>query len=142
MYELAARRVHSVDVLWQTFLKIEEATSTIVFLNDLCTPEELQHAISTGGDGGSGATNIWNVFEEYCNKTPLEVPVPELSEDSDIRATRPFVSDRLWSLFCVLRAVRLRFVILAGWSVDRRIYIDWREDKVINQLLVRALPLS
>ena len=139
MYELATIRTNAIDVLWRTLGEIEKVTATAVMLNDLFVTEELNHALSTGGSGSKGAKNVMEMFEVCRDKAPLERPMPEFLDSSDIRATRPFVSDRIWSLFFVLRGVHLRLLILAGWSVDKQTYLDWRDDKVINQLLCQAL---
>ncbi|WP_420617293.1 toll/interleukin-1 receptor domain-containing protein [Candidatus Palauibacter sp.] len=130
---LRAKTVNGVALLWRSLVDIKDEASTALYFDAIILPEECDDALR--GAVGKGPDNVRAMFEACRDKSPLDRPVPAFVSDPNIDATRPFVSQRLWSLYTTIRAVHLRLLILAGWSFDRKQYIDWRDDDIVNEHL-------
>ena len=132
--ELTPARISAVDTVWREVLRIDDYTSTPRFLADLFTTDELNRALQKGHKSLTG------MFEECRDRFSLDTPNELVAASADLSAIRPFVSDRLWSLFFVIRAIYGRLGILTAQSVDRKQYLDWRQDRLMNELLEQVLP--
>lgn len=130
--ELAAKRVSAVDTLWRHIVGMEDHYSELLSLLNICTPQELSDALDGKHQG------IMGMLESGYKKSPLREPGPYVT-NPDIPATRPFVSERLWSLFFVIRAVYGRLAVLVGMSYEKKQYIDWATDDLMNTLVGRVL---
>ena len=137
MSELAEARIKAVDTLWRTLIMIDDYSGAARYLADLFTVEELNEVLR-GERKGTLDVMFKECRERFSMHAPVEPP-PEVT-DSAVKATRPFVSDKLWSLFFVVRAVYMRLGFLAAQSVEKEQYVDWRTDSGINQLLEQVLP--
>ena len=131
--ELSAKRISAVDTLWRTIVMMGDHYSEVLSLLNICTPQELNDAL-----GGKRHQGIMGMFETGYKKSPLCEPGP-FARDPDIPATRPFVSERLWSLFFVVRAVYGRLAVLMGMSYEKKQYVDWTTDNPMNALISRVL---
>ena len=130
--ELAAKRIAAVDTLWRSIVGLGDHYSEVLSLLNICTPQELNDGL------GGKHKGIMGMFEAGYKKSPLYEPGP-FSKDPDIPATRPFVSERLWSLFFVVRAVYGRLAVLMGMSYEKKQYVDWTTDGLTNTLVSRVL---
>lgn len=133
--ELTHTRIKAVDALWRELVRLEDYGGTARILADLFTVEELNAALQ------KGHKNVTGMFEECREKFGFGQgqPTEFFSDSPDLEAARPFVSDRLWSLFFVIRAIYGRLGILAAKSVDQKQYLDWRHDELLNELLGQVL---
>lgn len=137
---LSAKTTDGVDLLWRSIGNIKEEASTAFYLDALVLSEECNDALS--GAAGKGPDNVRAMFEACRNKSSLDQPAPVFLRDPNIDAARPFVSERLWSLYTTIRAIHLRLLLLAGWSYDRKHYIDWRGDEIVNEHLQQMFALE
>ena len=106
--------------------------SEVLSLVRICTPQELNDVFV------GKHPKLMGLFEAGYKKSPLHEPGPLLT-DPNIPATRPFVSDRLWSLFFVVRAVYGRLAVLMGMSYQNKQYVDWTTDDLMNTLVSLVL---
>ncbi len=131
--ELSAKRIAAVDSLWRSVVGMRDYYSDALSLVGLYTAQELNDVL-----GGKHPT-LMGIFEANYRKTPLRGELAPHMTDPDIPATRPFVSDRLWSLFYIIRAVHGRLNFLVGTSYEKRQYVDWTTDDLINNLVSQVL---
>lgn len=128
------RRVGAVDTLWSAILKIDDQISTARLLSDLYTVEELNHVLQ------KGHPTLTGLFAKCHEQFSVDTPMGGLVTSKDMEVVRPFVSDRLWSLFFMIRAIYYRLGMLTAKSVDRKQYLEWRHDELIRKSLVKILP--
>lgn len=130
---LSAKTTNAVELLWHTLGHIKEETSPALYFDALVHPKECDDALR--GAVGEGPDNVRAMFEACRDRYPLDRRDPAFVDNPSIDAVRPFVSDRLWSLYGTIRAIHVRLLILACWSYDRQQYIDWRDDEIVNRHL-------
>ena len=131
--ELGAKRIAAVDTLWRNIVGMGDYYSDAFSLVRLCTPQELTNVL------GGKHPALMRFFEANYKKSPLCGELAPNMTDPDIPATRPFVSDRLWSLFFVIRAVHGRLNYLLATSYENKQYSDWTTDDFMNKLVRQVL---
>lgn len=136
MSELTDARIRAVDALWRELVRIDDLSSPARYLADLFTVEELNRVLQEGHE------SLSETFETCRDLFFSNTRQPEtLLLGADVRATRPLVSDRLWYLFFVTRAIHMRLGYLAAKSLEQKRYVDWKGDSGMSQLLLRVLPI-
>ena len=111
MNTLADWRLWAVDLMWQATLEIRERSGSLILL-DILRPSE---------------------YQDLVTRSDLR---PQLLSEEDatkigaveIERTRPFVSDELFRLVFLYRAMRARMCIVLAWGVRNGCINPWFED--------------
>lgn len=128
------RQIQAVEHLWQVVRKLSSEFSGVVLVDTILTPSELVAYFAEGKSAQLGQFIL-----EYADmNVALRKSVDAGANDADNE--RPFVTNRLWSIFFVLRALYGRTALLLSNSYRKRTFIDWRTDGGCDQLLRAILP--
>jgi hypothetical protein len=128
------RQIQAIEHLWQVLRNLSSEFGSVVLVDDMYTPSELE-AYFTEGEHASMASFI----REYAD---INFALRKLTSAgaNDADKERPFVSNRLWSVFFVLRGLYGRTALLLTNSYEESRYSDWRADSGCDQLLRAILP--
>jgi hypothetical protein len=123
------RQIQAVEHLWQVVRNLSSEFSLVVFVDTIFTPSELD-AYFTQGE----YAQIVDGIREYAD---LNVPLRKFASagTNDAAKERPFVTNRLWSIFFVLQALYGRTSLLLTNSYKESRFINWRTDSGCDQLL-------
>jgi hypothetical protein len=123
------RRLQAIEKLWKAFLEIQKKTPMAVTFSDNLEVTEYNHYFENEG--------LHGLLEEVRNHTTIFKMLNEIG--ADVEQCRPFIGERLYSLFFVYRAVvgRTCFLFSQGIAISK--IPDWRTDSGINQLLSSVL---
>ncbi|RTM03881.1 MAG: hypothetical protein EKK31_17730 [Hyphomicrobiales bacterium] len=131
---LNQRQIQAVENLWQILRRFSTEFSMVVFVDTILLPEEM-NAYFIGADH----LPLMDSILEYRNpQTAIEKMTKAGGDQAAIE--RPFVSQRLGSIFFVIQAVYGRTGLLLTNSFKEERYIDWRSDSGCDQLLRAVLP--
>lgn len=131
---LNQRQIEAVEVLWQVLKNLSAEFGTVVFLDTILTQEEID-----GHMRGVRRINLVASVEEF--RDPM-LAMNKIAKAGSAEADkqRPFVSDRLWSTYFVVRAIYGRSALLITNSFKQRALVRWQEDSGCDQLLRAVLP--
>src|SRR5260221_3783307 len=128
------RQIQAVEHLWQVVRNLSSEFSLAVFVDTILTPSELD-AYFTEGE----YAQIADCIREYADRN---VPLRKFASAgaNDAAKERPFVTNRLWSIFFVLQGIYGRTALLLTNSYKERRFVNWRTDSGCDQLLRAILP--
>ena len=108
--------------------------SLAVFVDTILTPSELD-AYFTEGE----YAQIADCIREYADRNG---PLRKFARAgaNDAAKERPFITNRLWSIFFVLNGLYGRTSLLLTNSYKESRFINWRIDSGCDQLLRAILP--
>lgn len=131
---LTNRQIQAVEYLWQVVCNLSSEFSLVVFVDNILTPSELD-AYFTEGE----YAQIADCIREYAD---MNVPLRKFASAgaNDAAKERPFVTNRLWSIFFVLHGLYGRTSLLLTNSYKESRFINWRTDSGCDQLLRAILP--
>lgn len=130
------RQIQAVEHLWQVVRKLGSEFSPVVLVDTILTPSELEAYFAEGEHA-----QIANYIREFADMgLPLRKFASAGANDADAGKERPFVTNRLWSIFFVLRALYGRTSVLLANSYKERRFMSWRTDSGCDQLLRSILP--
>jgi hypothetical protein len=134
---LTQRQIQAIEHLWLVTGKLNSEFSLVVFVDTILTRQELD-AYFRNGHFGNGE-HLADCVREFADRN---APLRKLANSgaNDASRERPFVSQRLWSVFFVLQAMYGRSALLIANSYKERRLVDWREDSGCEQLLRAILP--
>jgi len=128
------RQIQALEHLWQVVRNLSSEFGLLVFVDTILTPSELD-AYFTEGEHAQ----IVDCIREYADRN---VPLRKFASagGNDAAKERPFVSNRLWSIFFVLQGLYGRTSLLLTNSYKESRFINWRTDSGCDQLLRAILP--
>jgi hypothetical protein len=128
------RQIRAVEHLWQVVSKLKKEFSLVAFINSILTDEELNSYFKYRPSG-----HLADCVVEYVDRNlPLLKFTNAGADHAD--SERPFVTNRLWSIYFVLQAIHGRSALLLTNSYKERRYVSWRDDTGCDQLLRAILP--
>jgi hypothetical protein len=128
------RQIKAVERLWKVVRNLSSEFSPVIFVDAVLTPSELDAYFSEGQHA-----RIADCIREYAD---MNVPLRKLATagPNDAAKERPFVTNRLWSIFFVLQGLYGRTALLLTNSYKEGRFVDWRTDSGCDQLLRAILP--
>ena len=123
----AERRANAVDALWREVLRIRNESPAAVGMLDILLPSE---------------------YQNFVTNDRFRSLVPELEEtvatlvDHEIEHVRPFLGERVFTLFFIYRAVHGRICFLLDRGVKAGKVTPWFDDAGVHQLLLTILTES
>lgn len=128
------RQIQAVERLWQIVRNFSSEFSLVVYVQVILVPEELDAYFREGK-----YAHIADCVREYAD---MNICIRKFSSSgaNDAANERPFVTQRLWSVFCTLQAIYGRSALLLSNSYKERKFKDWRSDSGCDQLLGAVLP--
>jgi len=128
------RQIQAVEHLWQVLRNLGSAFSPVAFVDSIFTPLELDAYFGEGEHA-----SIADFIREYAD---TNLPLRKFANAGidDAVKERPFVTNRLWSVFFVLQGVYARTALLLTNSYKEGRFVDWRTDSGCDQLLRAILP--
>jgi hypothetical protein len=105
-----------------------------VFVDSMLTASELDAYFREGQHA-----QIADCIREYADR---DLPLRKIASAGANNADkeRPFVTNRLWSVFFVLQAFYARTALLLTTSYKESRFVNWRTDSGCDQLLRAILP--
>lgn len=128
------RTAEAVERLWQIILGLKSAFSDITFVDMILTPEELDSYFD-----GRKSHPVFETIHAYRSHD-LVIHKMNSTKFSEAEKDRPFISPRLWSIYCCIQAIYGRTGMLYSLSFKKRRYENWRKDSGIDQHLRAVLP--
>lgn len=128
--------VAAVTALWARMISIRDRFGTAVGFDNIFTAEEAGDAFS-----GTSHPNLLGYVRAFEGEMHVNPMFTEFN-GNEMDRYRLFSGDRLWLIFHIFRAVHLRYGYLLSVSFERRVFVDWREDDGIRQLLGSVLGQS
>ncbi len=128
------RQVLAVENLWNIMRNLSSEFSMVVFVDTILLPQEMQAYFK-----GAGGPPLMDSIREFRDR---HAPVSKIEKAGGLTAAkeRPFVSQRLWSIYFVVQAIYGRTAMLIETSFNEGRYVDWRTDNGCDQLLRAILP--
>jgi hypothetical protein len=127
------RQIQAVEQLWQVLRNLSSAFGSVALVDSIFTSSELDAYFREGEHA-----SIADFIREYADGT-LRLRKFVKSSDDAVKE-RPFVTNRLWSVFFVLQALYGRTALLLTNSYKEGRFVDWRTDSGCDQLLRAILP--
>jgi hypothetical protein len=128
------RTSQAVEVLWGIILAFKQEFGDVVFIDTIFTSLELNEFFS-----GRASHPMFETIGHY---RPIDAVVQKMTRANfkNAERERPFISQRLWSIFYCIEVVHARSASLFQLSFKERKYRDWREDDGIAAHLRAILP--
>jgi hypothetical protein len=128
------RQIQAVEHLWQVVRNLSSEFSNVIFVDSVVTSQELDGYFRKRENA-----HFLNCLREYAD-VDLSLRKFASAGASDAAKEKPFVTNRLWSVFIVLQAIYGRTALLLTNSYKEGRYVNWRMDSVCDQLLRAILP--
>lgn len=128
------RQIQAVEHLWRVVRNLDREFGMVVIIDSVLTPSELDAYFREGEPA-----QLADCIREYAD---MKVPLRKFASAGayDAEKERPFVTDRLWSIFLVLRGLYGRTALLLSSSYSESRFENWRTDSDCDQLLRTILP--
>ncbi|MFN7938348.1 MAG: hypothetical protein U0R19_33780 [Bryobacteraceae bacterium] len=128
------RQIQAVEHLWQVVRNLSGEFNLVVLVDTVLAPSELDAYFKEGE-----YAQIADFIREYAD---MNVPLRKLAcaGAHDAVNERPFVTNRLWSIFFVLQGLYTRTSLLLTSSYKESRFMNWRTDSGCDQLLRAILP--
>lgn len=128
------RQIQAVEHLWQIVRNLSSEFSLVVFVDTILTPSELDAYFREGEHA-----HVVDCIREYAD---MNLPLRKFASAGadDAAKERPFVTNRLWSIFFVLQGIYGRAALLLTNSYKERRFVNWHADSGCDQLLRAILP--
>ena len=128
--DLRTRSISSVESLWTTVLEIERECRALVFVDSILTPKEIQDSFVSG--------RIKTLLGDFRDFEVVAKKVERFNQLASERE-RLFSGERLWLRFSTFCRAHGRMAMLAQISFEKRTYVDWRTDDLMNKHLSAIL---
>ena len=132
--ELVGKTIDSTEKIWRTFLQIREEFGDLIFIDMIYTPEEIDQSFKSGHPRLTASS-----IKEYVREDTAMKKF-ERCGANDMEYERLFISEKLWILFFVYRAINGRVAWLFYKSFKEHKYIDWHDDEHFGKMLFGILP--
>lgn len=120
------RRLNAIDRIWRGVLALRNNAPQLMMLLDIITVDEYK---------GLTADPRLKDFAGDLSENRIAAMIP----DKLIEETRPYIGERLWSLFVAYQAVTLRVLFLIHLAQTQHTKVAWFDDPGVRQLLAVAL---
>ena len=131
---LRSKRIEAAESLWSAIRKIEAEYRQATYAQNIFRSDELASFFAQGSHLG-----IARILADYKDFDGLERKT-EFYEDLDCERHRLFSGERLWLSFESLWRAHGRLGWLIYSSFEKRRYHDWREDRLMTDILRSVLP--
>lgn len=128
------RQIQAVEHLWQVVRNLNNEFSLVVFVDAMLTPPDLDAYFRT-----REYAHIVDCIREYADMNLSLRKFSSAGADGADKE-RPFVTNRLWSIFFVLRGLYGRTAFLLSNSYKEGRFVNWRTDGGCDHLLRAILP--
>lgn len=128
------RQIEAVEHLWQVVRNLSSEFSSVAFVDSIFTPSELEAYFREREHASIG-----DFIREYADMNLALRKFASAGTD-DAAKERPFVTNRLWSIFFVLQGIYGRTALLLTNSYKERRFVNWHTDSGCDQLLRAILP--
>jgi hypothetical protein len=128
------RQIQAVEQLWEVVRNLNREFSLAVSVDAILTASELEAYFSEGKHA-----QFADCIREYADMKGLVRKLASAGAN-DAPKERPFVTNRLWSVFFVLQGFYARTALLLANSYKEGRFVDWRIDSGCDQLLRAILP--
>jgi hypothetical protein len=125
--ELRSKMIASTERLWSSILWIRKRFGDVIFAERILSPSELDDAFAHGKWPKVTAHLKAYKDEGHVTTKLLEAQKEELDRE------RLFVGDRLWLIYYTFNAIHFRLGLLVNRSFKESRYVNWRDDKLIQQ---------
>jgi hypothetical protein len=123
--EIRARRLVAIEKMWNVFLQLKQNFGGVIYLDTILLPTELDEFFR----GKKPSEYIGGIIKQYEREDATAIKFDE-SGANEIEKERPFVGERSWQIFYALRALYGRSAILIRYSVQKKQYQNWKDDKL------------
>jgi hypothetical protein len=127
------KMIDSVERLWSILLNLSKDFAPVIFIDTILLATE----IDGGLRGGKGQSFV-ETLEPFRQQEAVFAKF-ENAGANDADKHRVFVSNKLWIVFFIMRALYGRAAMLITLSLKEQQYHDWRSDKVLGDLLANVL---
>lgn len=131
---LRSKRVEAAESLWSAIRKIETEYRQATNAQSIFRCDELAGFFAQGSHKG-----IKDLLADYKDLDGIRKKT-EFYTELDCEKHRLFSGERLWLWFEVLWRAHGRLGWLINSSFEKRQYVDWREDRLMNDILLSVLP--
>jgi len=125
------RQLQALENLWAMVGTLRKEFGSIVFIDTILLASEIDEYFRTGAH-----SEPMSMIREYKDPQCAVKKIVLIDPDKE----RPFVSQKVWSILFVLRALYGRASLMIELSFKKRAYEDWRKDSVMDRLLRGILP--
>lgn len=131
---LNERQIQAVENLWQILRNFSTEFGMVLFVDSILLPQEMDAYFS-----GADEMPVMDCVLEFRD---FQAAIAKLAKAGGDEASkeRPFVSQRLWSIYFVIQAIYGRASLMLTNSYKEERYKDWRSDNGCDQLLSAVLP--
>ena len=125
--QIQTRRLEAVDKLWNVIIKLRQNSSPITLYFDVALPSEFSQLRTN--------PKTAEFFKDITNSRFLEWA--EIARG--LENYRPYLSERLWSVFYLFRSILGRLAILIIRIKQGEEVGNWKQDSVIHESLKALL---
>jgi len=125
------RQLEAVENIWQMACKARELFGSIIFVDSFMLAEEMDEFFKTGAHAEAMAP-----FNAYRDQITALRQLASLNVEKE----RPFISQKLYSIFFVLISLYGRTSLLIQLSFKKQAYQNWRDDGPLKRMLLSVLP--
>jgi hypothetical protein len=130
------RQIEAVDHLWQVVRNLSSEFGFSVFVDSILTASELDAHFREGEHA-----QVADCIREYADQN-FVLRKMDSAGANNAEKERPFVTNRLWSVFFVLRGFYGRTALLLTNSYKESRFVNWRTDSGCDQLLRAILSAA
>jgi hypothetical protein len=130
---VSKRQLEALENLWRVILTLRKTFGTVLYVDTILLANEIDDFFKTGR-----FRQVMDAVREYAD--PQCAAKKIISVDPDCE--RPFVSNRIYSIVFLLRALYGRAALLLQNSFIDQKYNDWRLDAGTDRLLRGMLPAT
>jgi len=127
------RQLEALESLWGIILALRKTFGTVVYVDTILLPNEIDDFFKSGR-----YRQVMDAVSEYADPQCVARKITSVDPNRE----RPFLSNRIFSIVFVLRALYGRAALLLQNSFIDRKYNDWRLDPGTDQLLRGMLPAA
>jgi hypothetical protein len=127
------RQMEALENLWKVTLAMQTEFGSIIYIDNILLASEMDEFFMTGR-----RSKVMAAVQQFADPTFVARKIGSINPDNE----RPYVSNRIWTIIFILRAVYSRCALLMQNSFLDKHYHDWRTDSGIDQLLRAILPAS
>ncbi|TBD04569.1 hypothetical protein ELH21_09275 [Rhizobium leguminosarum] len=127
------RQIAAIENLWRIIQNFSREFSALILIDSILVPSEIDEYFR-----GRDNINLMEILDEYRKQMQAIHKMSQAGSD-DAGNEKPFVTQRLWSIFFVIQGIYGRTALLLTNSFKERKFVDWRNDHGCDQLLRAVL---
>jgi hypothetical protein len=130
---LQKRQLQAIETLWKAVRALKHEFGQLFYVDNIFTSEEIHGFFKSGWP-----RSVAHMREYAGHHVIVEKYDRALAMESDHE--KPFVSQRVWAVYYIIRALHGRIAYLFEQSFKESAYRDWRRDSGADQLMRSVLP--